>query len=286
MMGDSFASHAGSRPANPAISGEERDSRKAIVADPQHSKSKKAAFPNIDRDQLKQEVEARRHKPSLISSEHSSLCGPAALMYLTARYRPYDYERYVMNLYDHGHAKLGDLTIRPDMTCRKHTPPVGRLADWVALAGLRNSDNLFLGYSGTESKLDQFEAMTLPSTLAGWLEKVGFSDVTDETNYDLSKNELHLAEDHFKEAANRYGGEYEICLLINHHGLYTPPDSYHVLPDHWVVLTSEVTFHKSSVEFTVYTWGDDEWAPPKSGSMTLEEWVRSYYGYIACIPPG
>jgi hypothetical protein len=51
--------------------------------------------------------------------------------------------------------------------------------DWVALASLRDSTNLFSDY---QSHTNAAAGITLPGTLAGWFSASGFSQVENRTN--------------------------------------------------------------------------------------------------------
>src|SRR5207247_2586656 len=126
----------------------------------------------------------------------SSLCGPAALMFLVAKYRSSLYYQFVLDLYEFGTAKLNGLGITPSKGCRDFEP-FGKIdpADWVALAGVRDSENVILQYSNTS---DEAAGITLPSTLAGWLQQAGFKTVYNETNLYLTKGEKNL-----RDAAKR-----------------------------------------------------------------------------------
>src|SRR5205823_12248465 len=126
-----------------------------------------------------------------INQATSSLCGPAALMFLVAKYWPSLYYQFVIDLYEFGKAKLNRLPITPSKGCRNFDP-FGKMidpADWVALAGVRDSENAIFQYSDVS---DEASGITLPSTLAGWLERAGFKRVYNETNLYLTKGEKNL----------------------------------------------------------------------------------------------
>ena len=249
----------------------------------------KAAFPHIRRDQLYFSARERMEDPSRINQSLSSLCGPAALMFLVAKSRPSLYYRFVLDLYEFGKARLNGLEIAPSKGCRNFDP-AGKIdpADWVALAGVRDSENTILPYSDTS---DEAAGITLPATLAGWLEGAGFKNVYNETNLYLTKSEKN-----FRDAARRKRDGAEVCLLIDMKGIAAAPSTRGVFrqiftcANHWVVLNSEVTFDTDgSVRFQVFTWGDGQYAvPPASrgavAKLALAQWLQNYYGYVACKP--
>ena len=249
----------------------------------------KAAFPHIHRDQLYFSARARMEDPSKINQSFSSLCGPAALMFLVAKHRPSLYYRFVLDLYEFGKATLNGLEIAPSKGCRNFDP-AGKIdpADWVALAGLRDSENALLPYSDTA---DEAAGITLPMTLAGWLEGAGFKNVFNETNLYLTKGEKNL-----RDAAQRKRDGAEVCLLIDMKGIAAAPSTRGVFrqiftcANHWVVLNSDIAFPADgSLQFQVFSWGNGQYAVPQGRgnsvpNLTLTQWLQNYYGYVACKP--
>jgi hypothetical protein len=247
---------------------------------------KEAAFKNINRADLHFSLRVREKDASKIDQRATSLCGPAALMYLTAKHRPSQYAQYVLDLYENGTAHLGKLQVRPSKACKNFRPFESEVAaaDWVALAGLRDSENLVFDYKDPG---DNVAGVTLPSTLARWLTKVGFSEVSDHTNLVFTKGEKNL-----RQAAQMFRDHYEVCLLVHQQVIENPPSVRGVVhqartfPSHWIVLTSDIAITKESVSFTVYSWGQDNRPVPYQSwaTMTLKEWLQSYYGFVACKP--
>jgi hypothetical protein len=254
----------------------------------------KPAFPHIPRDQLYISARVRMEDPSKIDQTVASLCGPAALMFLVAKNWPALYYQFVLDLYEFGAAKLNRLQITPSKGCRNFDP-FGKIsaADWVALAGLRDSENAILQYSDVS---DTASGITLPSTLAGWLERAGFKNVYNETNLYLTKGEKNL-----RDAAKLRREGAEVCLLINGRGIDKKPSDRGILrqavttANHWVVLTSDIAFDErdDTIRFTVFTWGNRTWQVPYRGEgkqqnpnqkMTMRQWLQNYYGYVACKP--
>jgi hypothetical protein len=250
----------------------------------------KPAFPHIHREQLYLSAKERMEDPSKINQSYSSLCGPAALLFLVAKHHPLLYYQFVIDLYEFGKAKLNGLEITPSKGCRKFDP-LGKIdpADWVALAGIRDSENTILQYSDTS---DEAAGITLPSTLAGWLAKAGFKNIYNETNLYLTKGESNL-----REAAKRKHDGAEVCLFIDMKGISGAPSSRGAFrqiftsANHWVVLNSDIAFDQKdgSVQFQVFTWGHGNYAVPQTGGrlnqkLTLNQWLQNYYGYVACKP--
>ncbi len=239
------------------------------------------AFTKIPRAELLRTLLVRGQDPSKIDQATTSLCGPASLMFLTASYWPSRYLDFVRTLYETGTAQIGGLRITPGKDC-KNCDPAGSVAaaDWVALAGIRDSENVIWDYDDVD---DEVGGITLPSTLAGWLRKVGFQDPRNETNVYFTKGE-----DNLREAAQLRLQGYEVCLFINADAIKTSPSSGNpggvlTTADHWVVLTSNITFSGSQVTFSVFTWGErSRHVPQGGGSMPISWWLGGYYGYVAC----
>jgi hypothetical protein len=254
--------------------------------------SPKPAFPHIRRDEFYASARARMEDPGKIRQRKSSLCGPAALMFLVARNWPALYYQFVVDLYELGKARLNRLRVAPGEACR-HFDPHGKIdpADWVALAGLRDSENSVFDYSDTS---DRAAGATIPSTLVDWLERAGFKGLYNETNIYLTKGEKNL-----RDAAQRWRDGAQVCLFINSAVLKEAPSDRDPIsqaftgPNHWVVLTSDIAIDgDGNLSFTVFTWGNaarpvagSQNGPTKPGAkLTLNQWLQNYYGYVACKP--
>lgn len=245
------------------------------------------AFKNIPRDELLKNLRERELDASRISQRGTSLCGPASLMFLAARHRPARYAQFVTDLYESGTARLERLKITPGQDCKDFNP-AGKIAaaDWVALASVRDSENAIFDYDEDD---DALAGITLPGTLAGWLEKAGFRELVNETNLYLTKGEENL------RAADRlHRSGASVCLFIDADGISKEPSDRGLLSqiatsaNHWVVLTSGMELSAESVRFTVYTWGQGAWQVPhtlvNNKRMTMSQWLQNYYGFVACKP--
>jgi len=101
------------------------------------------AFPEIPRSEFYRTLAERVADPSKIHQRGSSLCGPASLLYITALRHPSRYAGFLTRLYEYGDASLGALRIKPGHDCRHYNPGVKIAgADWVGLAGIRDSENV------------------------------------------------------------------------------------------------------------------------------------------------
>jgi len=239
------------------------------------------AFRNIPRYSFYQSLRERMADPSKISQRTTSLCGPASLMFLSGGRWPERYYRFVSTLYESGSSTLGNLRVKPGEDCL-NCNPIGSIspADWVALAGIRDSENSLWDYDDVD---DEIGGITMPSTLAKWLNQVGFQNVTNETNLYFTKGE-----DNLRAASELYHTGHHVCMLINATAISVAPSSgdpsgIFTSANHWVVLTSEMQFQGNNLSFTIFTWGERaRRVPMGSGSMPVTWWLGGYYGYVAC----
>jgi hypothetical protein len=251
----------------------------------------KPAFPNIARSDLMNTLRERIESPIAIDQKNTDLCGPASLMFLLASYKPNVYRQYVMELYEKGTAMLGSLRVTPGESCKNYNPN-GKMdaADWVALAGLRDSENLFLDFDSVEASI---AGRTAPFMIENWLHAAGFTDIVDETNLYLTKGA-----DDFRKAARLLEQGYHVIMFVKGAGIDRNAENRSWLkqlvsfPNHWVVLTDVISLKDESVEFTVFSWGRPDkdvrqhsgkrLVPQDSTPMTMDHWLQYFYGYIAC----
>ena len=246
--------------------------------------TKPPAFPKIPRSAFYRNLNQRYRDPGTINQAVSSLCGPAALMFITATHRPPEYRRFVTELYENGESKLGDLKIKPGKDCRNVNPdPHVAPADWVALASIRDSENLIFDYDDVD---DEIGGITLPGSLEGWFRKAGYKSVLEEANIYLTKGE-----DNFRDAVRLHNLGFRICLLVRAVVIAKPPFDRNAFiqaftyPDHWVVLNdSSPLLSAASVRFRIFTWGQPQYQVPITGTLSMENWLDNYYGFVACKP--
>ncbi len=235
------------------------------------------AFPNIPRSEFYRTLAERVMDPSTIDQRDSSLCGPASLLYITATRSPARYASFLTRLYEYGEASLGTLRIKPGHDCR-HYDPSGKIAaaDWVGLAGIRDSENVIFDYDEVE---DAFAGITMPMTLARWLGEAGFAGIQNETNILFTKGESNLRE---ADAHFRHGRK--VCLLVNATGIENVADGMSAIPNHWVVLTSSINFVGPNLSFTIFTWGEGNYAVPhvRFAIYPTKDFLGYYYGYVCC----
>jgi hypothetical protein len=236
-------------------------------------------FIHIARADVANGLLVRVEHPDRISQGDSSLCGPAALIFNLASRDPVAYVRFVIGLYENGTATLNRLRVSPGSDLRGYDVKA-RLdpADWIPLASLRDSENWFFDYQAVDNA---FAGITLPSHLESWFKKIGFSEVINDTNLVLTKDQKNI-----EEAARLYGEDFWVCLLVNGQMLASNSQAARSLtPDHWIVLTSDVKFSSGNISLTVFTWGARGGhypIPVKSAKpLPVSDFLANYYGYVA-----
>lgn len=236
--------------------------------------------------------------PYVIDQGYSSLCGPNVVMRCLAESRPLEYVSYVLDLYEFGEAKIGDLVVKPSLACLNATNKrVGSgkssiaAADWIALASLRDSENGIFDYQSTNN---QVSGITLPSTVEHWFKKIGYTNVANRTNLFWDKGLDTLV-----KAQKAYASGHHVCLFINAK-LVSLPFSTMLTPNHWVVLSDNIKvdgralhtipsnelddLDEKDIEVKVSTWGRSQLKLDKrnaTSKITVDEFTDYFFGYIA-----
>lgn len=89
-----------------------KDDAKAVV-DKFVLRSSVSVWPNIKRKQVADDLKQRIDDPNLISSDSTSLCGPAAFIRNLANDNPVMYAQALIDLYESGRAVVGTKIIKP-----------------------------------------------------------------------------------------------------------------------------------------------------------------------------
>jgi hypothetical protein len=235
-------------------------------------------FPNLDRNEVGAGMLMRIAHPGLLNQGDASLCGPTALMHGVASDNPGVYARFAIDLYEKGRAKLGRLMIEPGTDARNYSPN-GKIpqVDWLTMASIRDSENWLFDYDDAE---DEFAGITLPGELAHWFRKAGYTDVKNVTNVVFNKGTGTL-----DDADRLYAAGYRVCLFIGINMLKDETDRKgSTTAEHWVVLRSRVARAGGNVRLTVFTWGTGNHEVPQTGILSLENFYRNFYGYVAAKP--
>ena len=205
---------------------------------------------------------------------------------------PLGYVTFVTSVYETGHGQIHDLKVNAGEDLRNYDPgtafdPVPREegstfepADWIAIASLRDSENWFWDYQNPNNMVG---GITMPASLDKWFKQVGFHEVIDDTNVVFTKGE-----DNLRRASELWSKDYWVCLFVNDDMVsqdIKDVRSRSLSPSHWIGLTSAITIaaDKSSVSFTVFTWGKGNQSVPynPTDTLSLADLLHNYYGYVA-----
>jgi hypothetical protein len=260
--------------------------------------SAKNGFPHLNKRLLVEQITTRVNDPSRISQGGSSLCGAASFLFCLAKKDPGTYAKYIVDLYETGKGKIGNMTTKPGRSCRNYRLPTkSRMsdADWIGLASLRDSANLVMDY---EDYSDQAAGITAPETVEDWFRDGGFRQVTNRCSIIKPRSLYDLLQAHKKYRAGA-----NVCLLISSGGLRNPGKLVpHV--DHWIVLDSPVRIDANpvagllargrevnkdkellgkSIEFKVYTWGEqgrsiNTW---RRAPLKVSDFLDNFYGVVS-----
>ena len=136
--------------------------------------------------------------PALPDQSTTSLCGPATFFYALLMDRPDLYTQAIIDLWETGETTIGTLHIKPshgacnpkNFSEKNENDRIWAI-DWISLASLRDSENMFLDY---DSPLDQLAGITLPGKIADWFTKAGASVVFENVQYTSHLNQQQLVE--------------------------------------------------------------------------------------------
>lgn len=239
------------------------------------------AFKRISRARVAAGLRLRLADPDGINQGPSSLCGPSVLVRAVAATDPLGYATFVISLYETGHGQIGDLKVNAGSDLLDYDPTnMPEPADWIPIASLRDSENWFFDYQNPDNMVG---GITMPSAVESWFKKVGFHEVINETNVAFTKNEESL-----RRASELWSKNYWVCLFVNDDMVsdqIADVRSRSLTPSHWIALTSAVTIapDKSSVSFTVFTWGEGHRRVPydPADTLSLADLLHNYYGFVA-----
>jgi hypothetical protein len=258
-------------------------------------------FNNITRKKVAKQLRDRIAKPSRINQAGGALCGPAVFIYSLAKRKPKQYAQYVIDLYEKGEASIGQLQVKPGGDCKKFDPILyqGTLlemaeADWIALAGLRDSENSFLDFDDAD---DQLAGITLPGEIAKWFAYSDFLAIRQNANIVFDESLYTLM-----QANKQYMLGACVCLFVGANVLQGISGGRSPA-DHWVGLNSPIhiggksanslisrgkkvnqdkTLLSEKIQFSIYTWADDNYPVNRyDPNLTVGKFLDYFYGYVA-----
>lgn len=206
-------------------------------------------------------------KTDLPNQGDASLCGPAAFFYSLLIDRPDLYKQMVKELWESGETKIGQLKIKPGEDCRHpikffkldNTPKVSPI-DWITLASLRDSENIFNDY---ESPDNQAAGVTLASTLISWFEKSSATILHKIKTDVFSQAFSHLTLAELCRLNSYISANTHVVVLISANLIDERASEY---PNHWIVWTDKLRLLNGSeitqqtrlteqVQLELFSWG-------------------------------
>ncbi len=238
------------------------------------------AFCTAGRQIVADGLQERLDDPNWINQQGVGICGPTSIVYSLALHRPLAYVDLVINLFEHGRARLGNWTLEPCRELKHHAMPDLRSgieqADWIPTASIRDCENWFFDYY---SASQENGGGMKHGDMADIFKKAGFKHVRDSVQ-DGHPRDLH----NLHRASQYYQNDYSVCLCVDANLLkHLPPQGRH---NHWIVLTSEVVVDANGlVAAEVFSWGKTRHLysnPHKHHKYTSAQFLEYYYGYVVC----
>lgn len=201
------------------------------------------AFVHFNRKTVADQLRERVNDPKKIGQDSAGVCGPTALVYNLAKDEPVVYVTMVIELFENGHARIGNLDIKPSPSLLIYKP-TGNIkgADWIPEASLRNSEDWNNLYPLLHSWTDRFQwaGPSSPRAIKQWFSKVGYTDaewgILGVSGAGIGKLEMMMLSDLVRK-------NYRVVLLINHElEQRTQSSQANLYPDHYVGLTAGITF--------------------------------------------
>ena len=229
------------------------------------------AFPWVNRSQVALGIRNRLRDPDMIDQGDASLCGPASFLYCVIKDYPETWVTYVTQMYLTGRARIHGLEVKPSRDCLNAKLSGIKAVDWVALASLRDSENTFFDYQDSSNKVG---GITMPGTLAGWFERAGYRQVTNETNVFFTKGT-----DTMRTALGLVGQRRRVCMFVNDTMVNRPTQAGGTFStaNHWVVLTGGDGIHGDKIGLKLWTWGKTK----NMVGFDTGKIVSNFYGYVA-----
>lgn len=248
----------------------------------------------LDRDQTLDRLRSLLRDPQLVHQRALNACGPAVFFRTWISRDPVAAARFACSLLRDGRGQIGSLTINAGWkllgqnyaNLRAHTDGLNPTstpepADWMLLAALRQSENIWFDYTGEPNTPSDYVAgITLPGTLAGWLNATNvYSIVKDGTSLVLPSERSALL--NLTTSPNS-----DTILLVDSTvaTLYSSPIAeepdrgWLPIPNHYVAMLSPLQLHATDsrwIHMNIWTWGGD-----RSGWQGSAKLLNNYFGAI------
>jgi hypothetical protein len=256
---------------------------------------------NFNREIVALQLICRIVDYKLIEQKNHPICGPVSFMHDIARQNPVAYVNFVIGLAENRRGTIGNVTVKvrsKSKLLHKHANP-GRMreADYIALASLRNADNI-LPYRGWWTNR-VLEAVTLPSQVAKWMQDAGYQNVEDHSHlfWRLAGGLLKSDRNSFADSNMKPNLVKMQSALANGSTviMYAAGNLAHTaLRDHvrdpWLftafgghfMLVRGVQISTTGAAFDLVTWGKDSKSNPVE--IPWSNVARWYGGYICGNP--
>jgi hypothetical protein len=249
----------------------------------------------LDRYWTLQRIRALLRDPNLVGQRGLNACGPAVFFRVWFARDPVAAATFACTLLRDGSASIGSLQVAPSwkllgqdyamlksVTDAAHPASTPENADWMLLSALRDSENVWFDYAGEPFTVgDKVAGLTLPSTLAGWLNATNlYTSVTNDTNVVFSGDREELL-------AQTPASDQDVILLINPPAIHdlssTPPagpppaaDGLSI-PLHYVLMTAPFATWNDPAWINIECWS---WSRIYRGWQGTERFFNNYFGLI------
>jgi hypothetical protein len=119
-----------------------------------------------------------------IQQRNHPLCGPVSFMHDIARRDPKQYAQYVIDLAQTRQGSIGNLAVTVSVDSgllNRHANPAHiKEADYIALASLRDADNVFAYRSAVTNRT--MEGASMPGDIVKWMTAAGYTNVQDQSH--------------------------------------------------------------------------------------------------------
>jgi hypothetical protein len=230
----------------------------------------------------------RINNPVNIEQHRTSLCGTAAILYVTAKNSSYKsiLKDAYMKFFRTGYNNINNFLLDPNPSLFEMRPIAAnnkypkydkssdlmKQTDWITLAGARSSDNK--SYEGKQG--EDWDAINWPSYMVkAAKEMYKASQVKDKTFFVTGFN----FEDKLLKIQNEWQNEWQIILLIDADMLSDKVSYVGCLTNyHWIVYEGDLLIDskKSEYTFSYYCW-KHFYSKRKFRSNVFN---TNFYGYI------